>query len=292
MTQLLTRYAAPIFVLLWSTGFIGAKMGVPFAGPMTFLAQRFWLVALAMLIWCLASSAPWPRGRQWLDAAFVGVLINGGYLGSVYVAVDRGLEAGVAALITCLHPVVTAVLAAWVLGEALTGRKILGLALGVLGVAFVVVPKMEQGLGDWTGVALCIGALFAIALASIHQKKYCGDIPVRAGALVQFTAASIAVSLIAATESEPTVWTAAFIFALVWLVVVLSLGAQSLLYMLIRKGAASEVASLFFLVPPVAALMAWAMFGETMGILGALGFAMTALAVWLVARGGEGGAKT
>ena len=279
------RLAAPLFVLLWSTGFIGAKLGLPHAGPMTFLALRFLIVTAALVLWVRLAGAPWPSPRQMRDQALVGLLLHGVYLGGVFAAIALGTEAGLAALIVGLQPVATALIARQVLGERLVGVQWLGMALGFAGVGLVVWQKLGAGLGDWRGIGLCLVALVAIAAGSVLQKLRGGATPLRAGTAVQFAAATVLMCALALAFEDLSVdWTGEFVFALGWLTLVLSLGAVSLLIWLIRRGAASNVASLFFLVPPATALIAWALFGETLGPVALAGVAVTSLGVWMVNR--------
>lgn len=283
---------APLFVVLWSTGFIGAKLGLPHAGPMTFLALRFALVVAAFLIWIGLTGARWPTARQSADAAIVGLLMHVGYLGGVFAAISIGIEAGMSALIVGLQPVLTAVLARYWLGERLVGLQWAGMALGVGGVTLVVWQKLGAGVGDWRGVLLCIGALVSISAGSVLQKSRGDDIPIRSGTCIQFMAAAVACTLLALLlETMEIEWTGEFVIALAWLVLVLSLGAVMLLFVLIRRGAASNVASLFFLVPPCTALIAWALFGERLGALSLAGLAATALGVLMVNRPALFGAR-
>lgn len=277
--------AAPAFVLMWSTGFIGAKYGLPYAEPATFLALRFALASALLGAWVVLARAPWPTLVQARDAALVGVLLHAVYLGCVYQAITWGTEAWVSALIVGLHPVLTALIARRFLAERLSRLQWTGIALGFLGVGLVVAQKLGQGIGDWRGVGLCLISLAAISVASIFQKARAKDHPVRSSTLVQFLAAFavlLPVSLL--LETGDVRWTGEFALALGWLVVVLSLGALSVLLYLIRRGAASAVASLFFLVPPTTALMAWAAFGERMGPVSMVGVAATAIGVLMVNR--------
>ncbi|HUF86782.1 MAG TPA: DMT family transporter [Thermohalobaculum sp.] len=277
--------AAPAFVLFWSTGFIGAKYGLPYAEPATFLVLRFALASALLGAWVVLARAPWPSPVQMRDAALVGVLLHAVYLGGVYQAIALGTEAWVSALIVGLHPVLTALIARRYLAERLGALQWTGIALGFLGVGLVVARKLDAGLGDWRGVALCLGSLVAISVASIVQKARAGDHPVRSSTLVQFLAAfAVLVPVALVFESREVQWTGTFALALGWLVVVLSLGALSLLLYMIRRGAASLVASLFFLVPPMTALMAWAIFGERMGPVEMAGVAATAVGVLMVNR--------
>ena len=279
--------AAPLFVVLWSTGFIGAKYGLPYIEPMTFLVLRFALVALALALWVVLARAAWLTRAQARDAAVIGILLQAVYLGGVFKAIDLGVEAGVSALIVGLQPVLTAFIARQFLGERLSPLQWAGIWVGVIGVALVVTRKLEAGIGDWRGVALCLAALAAISVASVLQKTRATDHPVRASTLVQFLAALVVlVPLSLAFETRAVVWSGELIFAIAWLVLVLSLGAISLLLFLIRRGAASHVASLFFLVPPVTALIAWAMFGEVLGPLEIAGVAVAAIGVLMVNRPG------
>lgn len=282
-----STFVAPIFVLLWSTGFIGAKYGLPYAEPLTFLSVRFGLVAMLMAGWVLVSGSPRPTVLQTRDLLFVGALLHGVYLGSVFTAIWLGVEAGIAALIVCLQPILSALLARWMLGERMTRVQWAGLLIGLLGAALVVSRKLGDGVGAWGGLALCVLGLFGISIATIYQKKHCADAPMRAGAVVQYVGALVVtVPLALIFETREINWTGEFVFALVWLVLVLSVGAVGLLMLLIQRGEASKVASLFFLVPPCTAVMAWALFGETLGLLAAFGVALTAVGVAMVMRGG------
>lgn len=275
-----------IFVFLWSTGFIGAKFGLPYAPPITFLLLRFGLVLGLMVPIALLLRAPWPATpAQTAHIAVSGALLHGGYLAGVFTAIYAGMSAGLAALIVGLQPILTAVLAARTLRERVSGRQWIGLALGFGGVALVVAQR-----STFAGVTAFSAAMILIALASItagtlYQKRFCGAFDLRAGAVIQFVAAGIVLAPFAAAfEHEPVRWTGEFIFALAWLVLVLSIGAISLLTLLIRRGAATKVASLFYLVPPLTALIAFALFDERLGTLGVAGFALAVVGVALVVR--------
>jgi drug/metabolite transporter (DMT)-like permease len=207
------------------------------------------------------------------------------YLGGVYKAIDLGIEAGVSALIVGLQPVLTAFIARQFLGERLTPVQWAGIALGFLGVGLVVTRKLDAGVGDWRGVALCLGSLVGISIASILQKTRAAAHPVRSSTLVQFIAALVVlVPLSFAFETREVIWSGELIFTMAWLVLVMSLGALSLLLFLIRRGAASNVASLFFLVPPTTAVMAWGIFGEVLGPIEIAGIAVTTVGVVMVNR--------
>ena len=278
-------FAAPLFVVLWSTGFIGAKLGLPHAEPMTFLALRFGIVAALIWAWVLLKKTRRLSLRQTGEQALIGALVHFLYLGGVFVAISWGTEAGVSALIVGLQPVFMAVLAAAFLKERLGGIQWTGMALGLAGVALVVARKLSAGIGDLDGALICGLGLFGIAVGAILQKRLGEDTPMLAGNAAQFASASACCALVAAfTETGQIAWTAEFIFALSWLILVLSLGAITILYILIRKGAASKVGSLFFLVPPATAIFAWFLFGERMGVIEICGMAMAAAGVFLVNR--------
>ena len=285
-SSVISTLVAPVFVVLWSTGFIGAKYGLPYAEPLTFLSIRFAAVVALMSGWVLVTRAVWPDPAEMRALLIVGALLHGVYLGGVFTAIWLGVEAGVAALIVCMQPILSAVLARVMLGERMNRLQWFGLLLGLAGAMLVVSRKLGGGIGDWGGLVLCIAGLFGISVATIYQKKYCADAPMRSGAVLQYLGAlGIVVPLAFMFETRTVSWTGEFVFALAWLVIVLSLGAVGLLMSLIRRGEASKVASLFFLVPPCTALMAWALFGETLGMQAAVGVVLTAAGVAMVMRG-------
>ncbi len=273
-----------VFVFLWSTGFIGAKLGLPYAEPMTFLALRFAIVAALLLPVALIMGAPWPKSwREVGHIAVMGLLMHGLYLGAVFASIHFGVEAGVSALIVSLQPLLVAVAAGPFLGERIRVLQWLGLVLGVAGVMLVVWQKLAQGVGTPFGMALSVVGLVALAAGTLYQKRFGGAMDLRSGNVIQYLAAAAFCGLLAlAFEEREIVWSGAFVFALAWLIVVLSLGAISLLYLMIRRGAASRVSSLFFLVPPVTALIAYLLFGETFGALGLAGLAVASAGVALV----------
>ena len=278
------RAMPALFVLLWSTGFIGAKFGLPYAPALKFLLWRFAAVILLMTLIALVTRARWPRGRQWLNVAVAGVLLQAGYLGGVFTAIDLGMTAGLSALIVSLQPVLTA------LTSPLTGEKVrplqwLGLVLGLGGVVMVVWNKLALGIINPASLALTVLALLSITAGTLFQKRYCEAQDLRTQSVVQFAAAGLVLLPVSlAFETRPVVWTGEFVFALGWLVVVLSLGAISLLLVLIRHGAATSVSSLMYLVPAVTAIMAWVMFGETLTWLAMAGMAVAVVGVALVTR--------
>ncbi len=275
-----------LFVLLWSTGFIGAKFGLPFAEPLTFLALRFLLVAVLLATAAAVSRAPWPRDPATLGHLVVaGVLVHGVYLGGVFASIHQGVPAGVSALIVGLQPLLTAALAGPLLGERVRPVQWLGLLLGLGGIGLVVANKLGQGLGSPFAMGLSGLALVGMTAGTLYQKRFGGAMDLRTGNAIQFVAAGVVTGTGALlTESMHIDWTPHFIFALGWLVFVLSLGAISLLLILIREGAASRVASYFYLVPPVTAVEAWLLFDERMGLVALGGMALVVAGVALALR--------
>jgi drug/metabolite transporter (DMT)-like permease len=273
-----------LFVLLWSTGFVGAKYGLPYAEPLTFLLLRFTLVVALMLPLALTMRAAWPATlNQAGHVAVVGVLMQGGYLGGVFCSIHLGMSAGVSALIVGVQPILTAFASAPLFGEKLRARQWSGLLLGFGGVLLVVLGRSAlSGITPAT-LALTLLALLSITAGTLYQKRYCGAVDLRTGSVIQFCAAGLVLLPLALTfETMRVHWTVEFIGALVWLGLVLSIGAISLLYILIRKGAATKVASFFYLVPPVTALMAYFIFGETLSLTAMAGMALAAIGVALV----------
>lgn len=272
-----------LFVVLWSTGFIGAKLGLPYAEPLTFLLARFTVVLALLLVVALLLRRPWSRDpRQYFHMAVAGVLIHGGYLSGVFLAISAGLSAGVTALIVGVQPLLTALLSVPMLGERVSARQWLGLVLGFSGVALVVSNKLAWGGMASAGLAFAVMALLSITLGTLYQKRFCAHLDLWSGSVVQFVAAAAALLPFAwAFETMRIRWSGEFLFALGWLVLVLSIGAISLLHILIRRGAATRVSALFYMVPPTTALMAFLAFGETLAPLALLGMAVTATGVAL-----------
>lgn len=281
----LGRFAPLLFVLLWSTGFIGAKLGIPHAEPLSFLFARYLFVIALMGLVAAALKAPWPRDpRRWLHIGISGLLVHGVYLAGVFIAISKGLPAGVTSLIVGTQPLLTAVGAGWLLGERVSARQWTGLVLGFAGVALVVANKVDTGVSAGA-VGPALAALLGITAGTLYQKRFCPSFDLRTGAVIQFLPTAVITGLLAATTETMVIeWTPAFAFALAWLVLVLSVGAISLLNVLIRQGSAVNVASLFYLVPPSTALIAWALFGETLAGLALIGMALTVWGVYLSRR--------
>jgi drug/metabolite transporter (DMT)-like permease len=279
-----------VFVLLWSTGFIGARLVLPHSEPFTFLGLRFGLTVVLLVPIALILKAKWPRDPRMIGhIAFAGVLVHAAYLGGVFSAIKLGMPAGLAALIAGLQPILTAALAIPFLGERVSHRQWLGFVLGFVGVVTVLADKLApqadtlfQGFG--LGAVACAGvAVLAITISTLYQKRYCQGVDLTSASAIQFAAATLATLPFALVlETREIEWTGAFIAGLVWLVVVLSVGAVTLLMILIRRGAAGRVASLFYLVPPVTALVAWLMFDERLGALALLGMGIAVGGVALV----------
>lgn len=285
-TAWFTTLTPALFVLLWSTGFIGARFGLPYAEPLTFLSLRYAAGVLLLGGLALLMRAPWPRNPATVARiGLAGLLIHAGYLGGVFVAIAHGLSPGLTALVVGLQPLLTAVLSRW-LGEPVSRWQWLGLLLGLAGVALVVWHKVALGQGDVLGQFLPVMvALLSITLGTVYQKRACPVFDLRTGAVIQF-AASLALTFAAACvfETQRVTWSGEFVFALGWLTLVLSLGAIALLNRMIALGAAVKVASLFYLTPPITALIAWAMFGDAINAATLAGLALAASGVLLARR--------
>jgi drug/metabolite transporter (DMT)-like permease len=272
--------------VLWSTGFISARYGLPYAPPLKFLLVRFALAATLMSLVTLATRAPWPRGvRQVGHVAIAALLVHGAYLGGVFVSIAAGMPAGTSAMLVGLQPIVTVFLARAWLGERISARQWVGLGLGLVGVYLVVRHKIAFA-GDAATLGPILAALAGISLGTLYQKRFVAHVDLRSGAVVQFAACVLVYApIVAWLEPAPILWTAPFAFALGWSVVVLSVGAVSLLYWLLRHGAAADVARLLYLVPPVTALMAFALFGERLDAFALGGMVLIAVGVALARRG-------
>ena len=282
--DLLLLLMPPVFVFLWSTGFVVTKAGLPYADPLTFLVLRFVAVIALMTAVSLAWRAPWPQGRMaLLHVAVSGALLHGGYLGGVFTALKTGMAAGLVALICGMQPILTAFVAAPVLRERVTSRQWAGLVLGLAGVALVLERKLSlEGL-SLVSVAAAGFALVSFTMGAVYQKRFCPKLDLRSGSVIQFIGALVLVAPFALLlEDNRVEWTGTFILSLAWLVLVLSIGAISLLTLLLRRGAVTRVASFQYLVPPTTAALAWLMFGETFAGLALVGMVMTVVAVALV----------
>ena len=272
-----------VFVLIWSTGFIVARYGMPFAPPFKFLALRYALSLLCFYAWVRLAHVTWPVSRsQWGHLAVTGTLIQAGYLGGVWAAVKLGMGSGLVALLVGVQPVLTAV---WMSmrGGAVSRRQWAGLLLGFVGLVLVVARKAVQG-GEVTGVtmSLAVLALLCITAGTLYQKRFLAPCDVRSASVVQLGAALIVTLPFAMLESEAIQWNLHSIGALGWSVLALTLGGSSLLYILIQRGTATAVTSLLYLVPPCTAVMAWLLFDEPITAVTVAGIALTAIGVSLV----------
>jgi drug/metabolite transporter (DMT)-like permease len=282
--QDLVVFAAPrIFVVLWATGFIGAKLGLPYAEPLTFLALRMGTVVLLLGAILSLTRPRWPGARGVAHSAVTGVMVHGLGLGGVFVAIQNGLSAGMVALVMSLQPALTSTIANRWLGERVRLIQWVGLALGLFGIYLVVRDRaIAGGAMPLAWLANAVG-LLGITVGTLYQKRFGGEIDWRPALCVQYAAAGLLFAFgAAAFETRLVDWTPQFVFALGWLVLVLSVGAVWLLYFLLRRTAATRVASLFYLTPPVTALMAWALFDEGLAPLALLGMAVCGLGVFLV----------
>lgn len=285
----LPKLAPVIFVLLWSTGFIGAKLGLPFAEPFTFLGLRMAIV-LAILLPIVLAFAAIPKREAFFHSMVAGVLIHAIYLGGVFFAISRGMPAGISALVVSLQPVVTAFVAYAMLGEQPHRAQLLGLALGLVGVGMVLYSGISavganDSAFDWINLTAVTASVVAISVGTVYQKRFASGIDIRGATFAQYAGALLPLALLSVLfESRQIVWSGEFIFALTWLVVVLSIGAVGLLMLLIRLNSVSSVASLFYLVPAVTAVIANLLFGETLSMIQLFGMAVVIVAVALATR--------
>ena len=292
LESVFVRSMPAVFVLIWSTGFIVAKFGLPHAPPLTFLVLRYLLSIGCFLIWIALAHVPWPRERaQWLHLGVVGILIHGVYLGGVWVAVKNGMGSGLSALIVSLQPVLTAL---WLAGIAahspgssavdrVSKRQWAGLLLGLGGLLLVVARKFGDTQEVTALTLLCaVAALLGITAGTLYQKRFVRPHDVRTANTIQLGAALAVTLPFALFETEAIVWNSHFVGAMAWSVLALTLGGSSLLFVLIQRGAASSVSSLMYLVPPTTALMAWALFDELITAVTLAGTAMTVIGVALV----------
>ncbi len=290
-TASLIRWMPALFVVIWATGFIVARYGMPHAPPFTFLLVRYLLSIACFLPWIVVARVRWPRGGpQWLHLGMTGVLMHAGYLGGVWAAVKGGMGSGVSALIVGIQPVLTAIwLAAFgASATRVSARQWIGLLLGFAGLMLVVSRKLAVGSpGDtvtWSNLAWALAALVCITAGTLYQKRFVQPCDVRSANTVQLLAAALVTAPIAWLEPEAFRWNLESAGAMAWSVLGLTLGGSSLLYLLIQRGAAASVASLMYLVPPTTALIAWVLFGEPITLTIVAGIALTAFGVALVLR--------
>lgn len=284
---MLKKFAPGLFVLLWSTGFIGVKYGIPYAPPFYFVAIRMAIAALLLFVAIsfLRKSQPITRSIIW-PSTLIGLTLHGAYLGGCFFAVSRGLPAGVTALIVSLQPVLVSLFAARYLGEPLKARAVAGLALGLAGLFVVVIPRISMtGTNSISliSIAACVVGLLGGTSGTILQKKYGGAIPTLAGTSIQYAATAIVLLILALIFERPEIqWSAKFVGALAWLVLALSFGAILLLFFLLSYGSAASVSSLYYLVPAATAIEAYFFFDEHISPISIIGTLITVLGVWLV----------
>ncbi len=282
----LARLAPPLFVVIWATGFIVARTVAPYADPLTFLLVRYLLALAVLSVIVLAVQAPWPRnGREWVNGMIAGALLHGCYLGGVFWSVKHGLPAGISALVAGLQPLVTGALAGPLLGEKVSARRWAGIGLGFLGAALVVAPKLGDGGVPAFPLLICVLGMISITFGTIWQKRAGSAQDLRVNAFVQYIGATlVTLPMVLLTEEGRLEWTWPLIGGMAWAVLGLSIGAIGLLLFLIRQGAVVGVATLLYLVPPVAALMAFALFGESLSLIQMAGMACAALGVAVASR--------
>jgi drug/metabolite transporter (DMT)-like permease len=280
--NLAARAAPGIFVVLWSTGFIATKYVIHDAEPLTYLAIRMALVVVLMAAIVAVARPRWPDRIGIAHSAMAGLLVHGFYLGGTAIAIAHSIPAGLSALIPGLQPILTSTIANRWLGERVRPMQWAGLLLGLAGVVLILHNRPMSGEAGWGWLASAV-SLVSITLGTLYQRRYCNAIDWRAGNLVQYIVVTIFFAIAAwSFESNRVHWTAEFALALIWLVVVLSIGSIGLLYWLIRRSAATSVASLFYLVPAVTSLMAFILFGERLDAIAVAGMTACAAAVFLV----------
>lgn len=286
LSNLAIATAPVLFVLLWSTGFIGARYGLPYIEPLTFLAVRIIFVVLILGLIALILRVRWPNPPEIGHSLVAGALVHGLYLGGVFIAISQGVPAGISALIPGLQPILTSTISNRFMGETVTRLQWLGLALGLAGVALVLHDRTIIAAATPLGWTASVGSLIGITLGTLYQKRFCGRIDWRTGNFVQYAGAGALFCFGAfAFETRVIHWSGELIFAIAWLVIVLSLAGVGLMYWLLRRSAATRFASLFYLVPVVTALLAYALFGEKLDALSIVGMVICAVGVFIVNRG-------
>ena len=286
LTRLMIATAPMLFVLLWSTGFIGARFGLPYIEPLTFLAMRMGFVVPIMLMIALIGRARWPSPPEIGHSLVAGSLVHGLFLGGVFTAISQGVPAGISALVPGLQPILTSTIANRFMGEKVSRLQWLGLVLGLIGVVMVLHDRRMVAEGSTLGWLASFGSLIGISLGTLYQKRFCGKIDWRSGNTVQYIGAGMLFTLGAfAFETRVIHWTGELVFAIAWLVFVLSIAAVALMYWLIRRSAATGFASLFYLVPVLTALFAYLLFGERLDTLSVAGMVVCAAGVVLANRG-------
>lgn len=289
--DLLLRVAPALFTLIWSTGFIAARAVAPYADPLTILTVRYLLAGMVLVAFAAAAGATWPRTRhEWGHALVSGVLLHAIYLGGVWWAVRHGLPAGVSSLITALQPILTAMLAPWIVGERLRPLQLAGIAAGFAGLGLVIGPTLPTGSGaQFTDalvpVAVNIVSALAVTLGTLYQKRFVATGDLRTVTVIQYmAAAAVTLPVAMLLEDMRIEWNLQVIGTLAWSVLALSIGAIALLLMLLRHGAVSRAAALSYLVPVCTALEAYVLFGENLTVVQLAGMMVTAGGVAMIMR--------
>lgn len=282
-----TALLSATFVFLWGTSFVGARLGLPYADPFTFIAVRMVLATAVLLPVVIVMRAPWPA--TWREAAHIavaGICMNVFAVGGMFVAMKNGLPVALTALIGSLQPLLTGLLAALLLGETVNPRQWLGLVLGLSGIALMLSEKLHTGGATLFTLGAAGVGLMGLTGGTLYQKAFCAHMSLRTGTAIQFMASAVVVTVVAALfEEYRIVWSGEFIFSLLWVVFAISLGAVTILWVLVRHGAASKVTSLFYLTPPLTALFGYVAFHETLGLMAVGGMAIAVFGVALVTAG-------
>ena len=288
--QLLLVGAPSLFVVLWSTGYISARLGLPYAEAGTFLMMRFALAAIFMVALVVASRAPLPTSfREWAHCAVVGALVHGLYLYGGFASIQEGLTPTTIAVVVGMQPVITAVLIAPILGEAVNIRQWGGFFLGTVGVVLVIVANFASiGFGSGApAVFLSLICVLSISVGTLYQKRFCASVDLRSGTMIQLIMAAVMMWGISSWfETGHVEWTGTFVFALLWSVLVLSVGAYTLLWWLVRRKTATNVVSLFFLMPPVTAVFDWLLFDQRVSLITLMGIVIAVAGIVIVIRYG------
>jgi drug/metabolite transporter (DMT)-like permease len=284
----LARSAPFLFVFIWGTGAIVARLVAPYSEPLTFLLLRYALTIAVLAGIALAVQAPWPATRRsWRDAMLAGMLLHGLYLGGMFWAVSSGVPAGVAALIAGLQPLATGLLVGPLLGEQVSRQRWIGILVGLAGAVLVIAPKLGV-VGGLPGgpLLVCVVAMISMTIGTIWQKRTGSVGDLRTSTVVQYVGAAIVTLpvaiLVEQGRFDPNL---SFGIGLLWAVFGLSIGGVGFLLFLIRRGAVAGVASLFFLVPPVSALIAYVLFGETLSPVQILGMLVAVIGIAITSRG-------
>ena len=277
-----TRSYSIIFVVLWASAFVSAKYGLTASGPFSFLGVRFAIVSVIFAVIALVLKSTWPDRKTLIPTLLAGVLMHGVYLGGVFFAISKGTPAGISSLIVSIQPIITAFLALIFLQEHVRKVQWLGITAGLVGVALVVSPRLGGAI-PVIGLISCLVAVNAMSVGTIIQKRYLGGLDLIAGNTLQAMAAAAFYGVLLMTvETYYLEWTSEVTLSMIWIITTVSIGAVSILMLLIRRGQMAATSSLFFMVPPVSALMGYIFFGETLGIIGILGVAVASFGVWLV----------